>query len=397
VSLFHLIRRNLIGNAFRSLVIALCAALVASLVLVATFMVRGAEASLRTNLERLGADILVLPWGTMTEKIGGVRLMSAFIDGWMPRSDLGRVAAVDGVAQVSPQLYLTTMTDSPYSSRGEVYLVAFDFDTDFVVHPWLEDDRLGLVAGEAILGARVVLPEGADVLHLYGQNLEPAGWLEPTATTMDRTIFVNFETAERIVAWSQSLGPERLNIIPGSISAIMVSVDLHETPHQVSVRILELVRGVVPLETPGLFQSERRQMIGVLRTMLTLLGTIWALILLFMGLVFSIAANERRREIGVLRALGLTRDLVLKALLLEAAVLALAGGVAGAMLTALGVMLFGSDVVQISRIPIQLPTGSEMLSVSMLGQVLALCSVLLAAFIPTSRISRQDMTLTMRG
>ena len=67
--LFRLAWKNILGSGFRSLVVAVCAALVAGLALSATFVVRGAEASLRTNLQRLGADILVLPWGTMTEKI----------------------------------------------------------------------------------------------------------------------------------------------------------------------------------------------------------------------------------------------------------------------------------------------------------------------------------------
>ena len=100
--LSRLVWRNVAGNAFRSGAVLLCAALVAGLVLTATFVERGPEAGLRDNHERLGADMLVLPWGTMTDKIGGVRLMSAAIDRWMPRATLARLAATEGVAQVSP-------------------------------------------------------------------------------------------------------------------------------------------------------------------------------------------------------------------------------------------------------------------------------------------------------
>ena len=56
----------------------------------------------------------------------------------------------------------------------------------------------------------------------------------------------------------------------------------------------------------GVEAVSRRQMIGVLRTMLSLLGLIWALTLVFLGLVFAVTANERRWEIGVLRAIGLS-------------------------------------------------------------------------------------------
>ncbi len=52
--------------------------------------------------------------------------------------------------------------------------------------------------------------------------------------------------------------------------------------------------------------------------------------MVLIGLVFSMAVNERRREIGVLRALGATRGFVFRSLLAEAGILALSGGIAGA-------------------------------------------------------------------
>ena len=125
--------KNVLGNRFRSLAVCICAALVASLVLAATLIVRGAEESLRANLQRLGADILVLPWGTMTEKIGGVRLMSATIDGWMPRAHVAQIAALDGVSEVSPQLYLGSLKNSAYCTQPEMLVVAYDPATDFTL------------------------------------------------------------------------------------------------------------------------------------------------------------------------------------------------------------------------------------------------------------------------
>jgi putative ABC transport system permease protein len=397
VSLFRLVLKNLAGNTFRSAIILLCAALVAAMALTATFVVRGAESSLRSNLKRLGADILVLPWGTMTEKIGGVRLMSAAIDGWMPRVYLESVAGVEGVAEVSPQLHLASLRDSPYSSRPEVFLVAIEPASDFTVGPWLEDKgALRLSAGEAIAGAHITIPGDGDELTVAGLPLRLRDRLEPTATSIDSTLFVNFETAEQMVARSKGQGNQDLNIVPDSISAMMVRVELGSDPHQVAVDILEHVRGVVPLETPGLFQSERQQMIGVLRTMLTLLGVIWVFTLVFMGMVFTVAVNERRWEIGVLRALGLPRSLVLKELLLEGAVLALAGGFVGVILANIGFVAFGDQVVRVVKLPLQFPSPVGLLSLSVGGQAVALVSVILAASLPVWRISHQEVALSMR-
>jgi putative ABC transport system permease protein len=397
VSLRRLVLKNLSGNAFRSLVVLLCAALVAGLVLTATFVVHGAEASLRTNLQRLGADILVLPWGTMTEKIGGVRLMSAAIEGWMPRAYLDKVAALEGVAQVSPQLHLGSLANSPYSTRPELFVVAFDPATDFTVSPWMEngmDQELGV--GEAIAGARITIPDGQDTLTLFGQQLKLVDRLEPTATSIDDTVFVSFAAAEQMVARSNKTGQQDLKIMPGSISAIMTRITFGSDPHEVAVRILEEVRGVVPLETPGLFQSERQQMIGVLRTMLGLLAVIWVLTLVFLGLVFAISASERRWEIGVLRALGLSRGFVLRALLLEGATLALVGGFTGVIITIVGFAALGNQVASAVKLPLQFPSLQALLSLSLGGQATALASVALAAFIPAWRISHEEVALSMK-
>jgi putative ABC transport system permease protein len=397
LSLLRLVLKNIAGNAFRSLAVFFCAALVASLVLAATFVVRGAEASLRLNLQRLGADILVLPWGTMTEKIGGVRLMSAAIDGWMPLAYLERIAALAGVDEVSPQLHLASLQDSPYCPRPEMYVVAYDPATDFTLDPWLEQGmEEGLGVGEAIAGARITIPGGGSALSLFGYPLDLVDRLEPTATSIDDTVFVNFETAEEMLAWSQEQGIQDLEVMPGSISAIMVKLTLGSDPHEIAVRILEQVPGVVPLETPGLFQAERQQMIGVLRTMLSLLGVIWALTLVFLGLVFAVAANERRWEIGVLRALGLSRSFVLKELLLEGATLALIGGFVGVIGSIVGFSVLGDQVVRVVKLPLQFPSPLGLLSISLAGQAMALVSVALAAFIPAWRISHQEVALTMR-
>jgi len=404
VKLSRLIWKNVTGNGFRSLAILLCAALVAGLALAATLVIRGAEASLRLNLQRLGADILVLPWGTMTEKIGGARLVSAAIDGWMPRAYMDRVARLDGVAQVSPQLHLATWQDDPLCPGSEAFLVAYDPATDFVLHPWLEQNAnasaAGRPTGTAIVGARIEVPDG-NQLTLYGQPVQVTHRLASTATSIDQTVFVDMQTAERIIASAnaendQNIGDRALKAEPGTFSAVMVKVELGSDPHEVAVRILEQVPGVVPLETPDLFQTERRQMVGILRTMWILLAVIWGLTVTFMALVFTVAVHERRAEIGVLRALGFPQVLVLKALLLEGAVLALLGGLMGVTATGIGFVAFSERVVQVTRLPLQLPSPAGFVSLSLGGQMMALISVVLAAFVPAWKISRQDVALVMR-
>ena len=68
MSLFQLALKNISGNAFRSGVVALCALLVAAFALFTTLLMRGAENSLRLAIDRLGADIVVVPEGSRGQR-----------------------------------------------------------------------------------------------------------------------------------------------------------------------------------------------------------------------------------------------------------------------------------------------------------------------------------------
>ena len=118
---------------------------------------------------------------------------------------------------------------------------------------------------------------------------------------------------------------------------------------------------------------------------------------LLIGLVFSMAANERRRELGVLRALGPRAASCFQSLVAEAGLLALGGGVAGIALTLL---------VDLPVPPADRGHPGHALSAALAagrwplrwrgGLVIALGSVTLAALLPAYRISHQDPAIAMR-
>jgi ABC-type antimicrobial peptide transport system permease subunit len=117
----------------------------------------------------------------------------------------------------------------------------------------------------------------------------------------------------------------------------------------------------------------------------------------FIGLVFSVAVNERRREIGVLRALGSTRSFVLRSVLAEGFVLALGGGAVGVILSALASTLVKDEIVQSVGLPLASPSPLALLALALGSLVVALASVALAALFPALRISRQEPAVAMRG
>ena len=94
----------------------------------------------------------------------------------------------------------------------------------------------------------------------------------------------------------------------------------------VAAEIDAAIAGVTPIETGQMFKGQRAYIIGLQSSVVALLGITWVLATALVAVVFALVVNERRRQIGVMRALGATRRLILRALLPEAAVLARLAG-----------------------------------------------------------------------
>lgn len=396
MSLFGLVLKNISGSAFRSWVVLLCALIVSGFALSTTLIIRGAEASLLRSQQRLGADIVVVPEGTEA-KVEGALLTGKPVSTWMPAENVAKIGKVPGVAVASPQLFLASLANASCCAAEELFMVAFDPGSDFTIQPWLQKN-LGrnLTLGEAIGGDLVFVPEGDDYIKLYGYFVTLTGSLEATGTGLDQTLFFTFDTAHDMARISRTRGERPLDIPASSVSAVMVKVAPGENPEAVAVGIMRSVSGVTPVTSPNLFLSVRSQLQSLLRGLLVLLGITWAMSISFIGLVFSVAVDERRREIGVLRALGCTRLGVLRSILAEAGVLAVGGGAVGIALSGLATHLFHNLIVRTLGIPFLLPSILDFATLVVGGLALALASVTVAALVPALRVSYQDPALAMR-
>jgi putative ABC transport system permease protein len=209
-------------------------------------------------------------------------------------------------------------------------------------------------------------------------------------------MFLTFETAQDVARISKTRAERPLEIPPSSISAALVKVQPGSDPRSVALDIMQKVPGVTPIESPNMFQAFRQQIMGLLRGMLVILSITLVLSLVLISLIFSMAANERRRELGVLRALGATRGFVFRSILAEAVILAVDGGAVGIALATLATYLFRDLLVRSLGIPFLLPSLPSLVTLVGGGLILALSGVTLAALIPAFKVSRQDPALAMR-
>jgi putative ABC transport system permease protein len=151
--------------------------------------------------------------------------------------------------------------------------------------------------------------------------------MEPAGMGVDCSIFMSFDDAFAMADGSAQNAVKPLLLPEEKVSAILVKVkDVKET-EEVAARIEESVPKVRVL-TPNNLLSRISGQLTSTTAFLDLAALFATLISIpLIALVSIMAANERRREIGVIRAMGATRGIVFRLILGESVVIAGIGGI----------------------------------------------------------------------
>jgi len=393
----HLVWQGISGRAYRSAFIAGFILVLAAFLMSTTLFSRSIGRSLALGTQRLGADIVVIPEGKEKQTKAALLLGKPVSSSWMPEENLRRIAGVEGVSAVSPQLYLETLTGAACCSAWEMFMVAFDPGTDFTILPWLKERARGpLRAGEVIGGDWISVPEGEKHIRIYGVPVNLAGKLEPTGMGLDQTLFLPQATAREIAGRSNVSAEKPLEIPAGKISAVQVKVKKDQPIDDVARRIMTAVPGTYALASLELTRTIHRETEGLFRVLFLGLALVWIVAVFLSGLVFSLMVNTRRREIGLLRALGASRGFIFKLFFMESATLGLGGGVAGILVALVFVFLFRIYLMRAAAIPMLFPPLWSVIAIMFFGLFVVLILALPAFLYPAVRASRMDPASTLR-
>ncbi len=397
MSLVYLLVQNIVGRRFRSALIALFIMVLAAFLLTITLLAKSMEYSLKVGTERLGADIVVVPAGKELEAQTAILTGDPVTGAWMPEGNLEKITHVEGVDKTTPQLYLQTLTGAACCSAWTMFLLVFDPETDFTIMPWVKEELNKPMGKWDIVGGDwIIVPEESGEIRVFGSKLNLVGKLDPTGLGMDKTMFLSMETAKAISEASVTKAAEPLEIPDGKISAVQVKVKKGYSIEEVASRIMREVPGTYSIPSQELNRLVHRQTAGLFRALYLGLGITWALAVLLTSFLFSIMVGERRREIGMLRAVGASRNFILKLFLTESAVLALGGGIVGISLSMLLVYLFRVLLRLSTEAPLLIPPLPSVLGFMIACLVIALAMAMPALLYPAIRASRIDPAEAMR-
>ena len=335
VLLGRLALQNLGRRTARTLLVLAAIAVCSGAMFAGTVLMRSIENSMEVGFTRLGADMLVVPEGTLTN-ITAALLTAEPTDLTLDAGLLPRLGHLKGVRRIAPQLVFRSEL-SGYGQRNEpIDVIAFDPARDITVQPWL-DTRLGrpMQPGDVIVGGRRDERLGSQ-LRLYGQPLVVYGRLGRTAVgTHERGLFVTFETMEGLRGAIQQICGTKAPLEPNKLSGVLLELEPGATPQQVRFAILANFPGVAVVSGESMLTSIRQGLSALLRGVLALMMIMFISTAAMVGVLFSVIITERRRELGLLKAIGARRTQIFGMLLTEAATATAIGGLFGCMIGAL--------------------------------------------------------------
>jgi putative ABC transport system permease protein len=286
--------------------------------------------SLDRSLARLGADAAILPVG-VTANLTPILLTVEPSSAVLARGGLEKLAGSPVVRAIAPQ---RTVKLADAGGHLPIDVVVFDPVRDLTVLPWVvERLERPFGAGDVIVGGR--RPERVgERINVQKVELVVHGRLGLTgAGPFERSWFVGPQTARRladtnvIAADGQPFPHDPL----GEPSGALVQLNAGRGPEELrfaaaSMPDLKLVSG-------NGSQVEVRQAVKALADMslVVLMVSLFAPAVL-VGVAYTGMLAERRRELGMMLALGVPRAGIVATVAFEAALTALAGVLAGIVL-----------------------------------------------------------------
>lgn len=384
--------KNLQRKKFRTGVLVFSIALMVSLLIFAISFTMSVASSLERASDRLGADLIVVPVGArgFAEEY---LLESKNTQFYMPEEMIERVKQIDGIEAMTHQTYLSSIAGLCCDIMP-TRIVAFNQETDFIIKPWLEKTyNRPLKKGEAIVGYGTNENLGLGLLEvettIFNNKFKIMGVLEQTGTSLDNALFMTEQNLKGIIESGKS------PLKTGQISIIFLKLKDGFDPNYVGNVIEDDIVDVdvVARSRMGAKFIDTLADINKIFILTIILASVLTSLLVWA--IFSAIANERSREIGIMRAIGARESHIVRLFFYEVAVLGSVGSILGAITgTYLSAWIAGSFTL-IKNISADLPPSTQFL-IAMAGLLLGSAICITGALLPINRIKKMEPLLVIK-
>ncbi len=365
MNIFHMTLRNITRRRGRFLFTLL--GITVGIAALVTFLALGGglKREIQREANALGAHLIVTPKGSCAYEQVSI-LAGEPLPINITEDETARIAAIDGLEAVPLITVKTGVNNQPVPITG----IPADQMKEF--KGWsVKEGRYFSSAGESGILVGHGLAHDAnlaigDELTVRGKPLPVIGILEATDSRDDNGLYIPLSVAQELFKAGDM------------VSYILIRVDDLTRVDQYILEIQETVNlGVVSDEQ---LLASVLSIVGTVGTTMQLIAVVAVLAAAF-GIVNTMltATYERRREIGILQAMGARRRIIFSLFMLESAFYGLFGGITG-VITGLLAARIASPLVSSNAFTVFVSRGdAAMVDASLL--ISAVCFSMVAAVI----------------
>lgn len=299
-----------------------------------TFMALGGSLKSQIEIESaaLGANLVVTPKGSCAYEQVSI-LTGEQLPTNITKDEVAAIRSIEGMQAIPYLAERSAIKNRPVSVMGILPGETRTFKKWMLAQGdfFPSEDADGAVLG-SVLAEQFELRPGSQV-KIRGEQIKVLGVLEETSGKDDLTVFLSLPVAQKLY------GQKDL------VSYVAVRVDRLDEVELYANKIKDKVSlGVVSDQQ---MRSSVLSIVGTVNITLQMIAAVAILAAAF-GIVNTMmtATYERKREIGILQAMGATRSGIFKLFVFESGIYGLIGGVGGAVLGGLAAVFAAPYISQ---------------------------------------------------
>lgn len=353
------------------------------------------QSKIYNELEKYGANLAVMPaisnidthlgdlsLGTLTvgenyiseDKIPQIRQIA---DGEIKKA-LG-ITDEGNIATIAPKLYINTQVKG-----ASMMVVGMEPEDESTIKTWwkIQEGQYIEGSGQALVGAQaanLLRLNIGETVDLNGSTVIITGILEETGSNDDYQLFVPLETLQ------QAYGKE------GLVSSMDIRALCNACPVEIIANAInQNITGVRAIAVKQVAEAEMGIMARMNRFMYALGGITLAVGLFGVVNTMMSSVNERIKDIGIMRAVGASRNQIMRVFIYEAVVIGIVGGILGYLVGTLLAYIIGPIVFEGANINFAL----QYLPLSL---ALAIVVAVIATMYPALRAARVRVADSFRS
>jgi putative ABC transport system permease protein len=390
--------KNIIRRPGRSIALMVLTMFLSFSSLGGSLLVYGLQSGLGSLESKLGADIMVVPYEATTKSTFSDMLLQGN-PGYFYMNDsvMEKLNSMEGIEQISSQFYLASTSSGCCDYK--VQIIGYDPDTDFTITPWIKDNYSGSVGDCEIVVGNSLNAFPGDTLRFFDVTCTVVARLDETGSYLDTAVYANLNTIRAMIQGAKDNGMHTFDHVDPDqlVSSVLINAadgySIEEVLNDINIH----VKKAEAVRTQNMLSDVSDGLVNISGVISVVLAAVWLLSFLVLFVIFSMIANERKKEFAILRGMGASRKELSRIMIRETFYISSSGALLGALIASLVLLLFGNLIRSSLHLPFLLPGIVTFLGFFLFSAAASITAGILSSAMCVSKVSHVDTAFVLRG